>query len=54
MPDPLPVTGAWRPGDPDGRRRFVRMAPGQHLALEGGTILRGVDAAYETWGELSP
>jgi homoserine O-acetyltransferase len=30
------------------------MAPGQHLALEGGTILRGVDAAYETWGELAP
>jgi homoserine O-acetyltransferase/O-succinyltransferase len=49
---PLPVTGAWRPGDPAGRRQFVRLdGP---LALEAGGSLAEVDVAYETWGELAP
>ena len=52
MADPLPVTGAWRPGDPPGRRQFVRVdGP---FALEAGGSLPEVDVAYETWGELAP
>jgi homoserine O-acetyltransferase/O-succinyltransferase len=50
--DPLPVTGAWRPGDPVGRRRFLALHPGRPFALEGGGLLREVDLAYETWGTL--
>jgi homoserine O-acetyltransferase len=50
--DPLPVTGAWRPGDQPGRRQFVRLdGP---LALEAGASLAEIDVAYETWGELAP
>jgi homoserine O-acetyltransferase/O-succinyltransferase len=48
----LPVTGAWRPGDPVGRRRFLTMAADRPFALEGGGQLRGIQVAYETWGEL--
>lgn len=47
----MPVTGAWRPGDPVGRRRF---APIGDLRLEQGAVLPEVTLAYETWGELSP
>jgi homoserine O-acetyltransferase/O-succinyltransferase len=50
--EPLPVTGAWRPGDPVGHRRFLRLAADRPLALEGGGHLRDVTIAYETWGEL--
>ena len=53
-PSALPVTGAWRPGDPPGRRRFLSPPPDRPFALEGGGLLRGVTLAYETWGELSP
>jgi homoserine O-acetyltransferase len=49
----LPVTGAWRPGDHPGRRRFVEM-PDRPFALEGGAVVRGLTLAYETWGELDP
>jgi len=46
-----PATGAWREGDPPGRRRFLSLpAP---LALETGGELPGVRLAYETWGELN-
>ncbi|MGH2684551.1 MAG: homoserine O-acetyltransferase family protein, partial [Actinomycetota bacterium] len=48
----LPVTGAWRPGDPLGRRRLFELGPDRPFALEGGGVLRDVTIAYETWGEL--
>ncbi|MEV0848303.1 homoserine O-acetyltransferase [Streptomyces sp. NPDC049954] len=54
-PAPLalpPATGAWREGDPPGRRSWLRMsAP---LPLEGAPPLPGVSLAYETWGRLAP
>ena len=53
-PSALPATGAWRPGDPVGRRRFLSLPEDRPFALEGGGLLRGVTLAYETWGELSP
>lgn len=49
---PPPVTGAWTPGDPAGRRRFVTMATQRPLALEGGATLGDITIAYETWGRL--
>ena len=49
----LPVTGAWRAGDPVGRRRFVPLAAERPFVLEGGGKLRSIDIAYETWGELA-
>lgn len=51
-PSRLPATGAWRPGDEVGRRRFFHLPAERPFALEGGGVLRGVDIAYETWGEL--
>jgi homoserine O-acetyltransferase len=45
--DPTLVTGAWRPGDPVGDRRFVDIGD---LMLESGTTLPSVQVAYETWG----
>lgn len=48
----LPVSGAWRPGDPVGRRQFLQTATGRPFHLEGGGSLRDVTIAYETWGEL--
>jgi homoserine O-acetyltransferase/O-succinyltransferase len=53
-PSALPATGAWLPGDPVGRRRFVDVPAGRPFALEGGGLLRGVAVAYETWGTLAP
>ena len=50
---PPPVTGAWRDGDPVGRRRFVHTDPGRSFALEEGGILPAVTVAYETWGTLA-
>lgn len=50
----LPVTGAWRPGDPEGRRRFAVLATDRPFVLEGGGLLRDLSVAYETWGELAP
>jgi homoserine O-acetyltransferase len=49
----LPVTGAWRPGDPVGHRQFAVVADGRPFHLEGGGALERVELAYETWGELS-
>lgn len=49
--DLLPVTGAWRAGDPDGRRQWVSTS--SPLRLEAGGELPGFDLAYETWGTLN-
>lgn len=43
----LPVTGAWRPGDPVAARRFADVGA---LSLERGGALPSVTLAYETWG----
>ncbi|WP_078858526.1 homoserine O-acetyltransferase MetX [Streptomyces sp. NRRL F-2799] len=52
-PAPLPlVTGAWRDGDPAGRRRWY--TAGTPLRLEAGGELPGVRLAFETWGRLAP
>jgi homoserine O-acetyltransferase len=51
--DRLPASGAWRPGDHPGRRKFLTIARERPLALEGGGALRDVTIAYETWGELA-
>ena len=48
------VSGAWRPGDEPGNRKFLDIPDGHAFALEGGGQLRQVCVAYETWGELSP
>jgi homoserine O-acetyltransferase len=50
--DLLPASGAWRPGDPAGGRRFLTLPPERSFVLEGGGQLRGVTIAYESWGEL--
>ncbi len=49
---PLPVSGAWMPGDPAGARRFAQVCQGRCFALEGGGRLDEITLAYETWGEL--
>jgi homoserine O-acetyltransferase len=46
-----PATGAWREGDPPGRRRFADIGG---LELESGQQLPDVRVAYETWGTLTP
>jgi homoserine O-acetyltransferase/O-succinyltransferase len=53
-PSALPVTGAWRPGDLVGLRRFLALPTDRPFALEGGGLLEGAMLAYETWGELAP
>jgi homoserine O-acetyltransferase/O-succinyltransferase len=50
--DALPASGAWRPGDPSGDRRFLPLATDRPFVLEGGGALRDLTIAYETWGEL--
>ncbi|MFC9344137.1 homoserine O-acetyltransferase [Streptomyces sp. NPDC057020] len=49
---PPPATGAWREGDPPGRRQWHQR--GRPLALEAGGELPRVRLAYETWGRLAP
>ncbi len=51
-PPPLPVTGAWLPGDDPGHRQFFTFATDRGFALDSGVSLRDVVVAYETWGEL--
>lgn len=50
---PIPVTGAWLPGDPVGTRRFFTFATDRRFALDSGTALSDVTLAYETWGTLN-
>jgi homoserine O-acetyltransferase len=45
-----PASGAWRPGDDPGNRRFVVIGD---VALERGGPLPAVTIGYETWGELN-
>ena len=52
FPDALAPTGAWRPGDPVGNRRFASITDHRPFALEGGSSLADVVLAYETWGVL--
>ena len=47
-----PVTGAWRSGDPPGRRQFATLFADRPLALRAGGALPSVTVAYETWGSL--
>jgi homoserine O-acetyltransferase/O-succinyltransferase len=49
---PLPVTGAWRPGDEPGHRQFFTFATDRRFALDSGVALSDVVVAYETWGHL--
>ena len=51
-PAPIPASGAWRPGDPVGARRFARLDDGRAFRLEAGGELAELTVAYETWGEL--
>ncbi|MEZ5322911.1 MAG: homoserine O-acetyltransferase [Microthrixaceae bacterium] len=51
-PEAPPVTGAWMPGAPLGRRRLVEVGGGRPFHLEGGATLPSVTVAYEAWGEL--
>ena len=45
------TAAAWRPGDPEGDRRFAAVGD---LPLERGGVLPDVTIAYEAWGTLSP
>src|SRR5690625_7488017 len=45
---PVPASGAWRQGDPVGRRHFAELGP---LHLEAGGRLPEVRLAYERSGE---
>ncbi len=51
-PTPVPASGAWRPGDHPGERKFLRIGD---LPLEADPlgVLPDVTLAYETWGELN-
>ncbi|MEO7556996.1 MAG: homoserine O-acetyltransferase [Acidimicrobiales bacterium] len=51
-PSMLPASGAWRAGDPPGRRAFLRHAVDRPFVLEGGGALSPIDVAYETFGRL--
>ncbi|MCU1427845.1 MAG: homoserine O-acetyltransferase [Actinomycetia bacterium] len=48
----IPVTGAWRPGDAPGRRRFAEFFADAPLVLEAGGVLGPITVAYETFGAL--
>src|SRR3954462_13931024 len=48
----IPVTGAWREGDPVGRRQFQTLFESRAHVLEACGRLDHVTVAYETWGEL--
>lgn len=47
---PAPASGAWKEGDPVGRRKFFHIP---QLNLEAGAQLPNVQIAYETWGQLN-
>ena len=46
------ASGAWKPGDPVGNRRFLRLPTDRPVALDDGQRLSEVVLAYETWGQL--
>jgi homoserine O-acetyltransferase len=48
----VPVTGAWREGDPPGRRRFETVFADRGHVLECCERMGAITVAYETWGEL--
>jgi homoserine O-acetyltransferase len=50
---PLPVTGAWRPGDDVGQRRFFSTPADRPFALDTGIALTEMTVAFETWGVLN-
>ncbi len=50
----IPVSGAWRDGDPHGSRQFAHVIDDRPFHLEGGGTLRDVTVAFETWGTLAP
>lgn len=52
MSDLAPVSGAWRVGDPPGKRQFYTFPADRPFALDGGVTLHEVTVAYETWGTL--
>ncbi|MFT5026323.1 MAG: homoserine O-acetyltransferase [Ilumatobacter sp.] len=51
-PTQLPASGAWRPGDEPGKRKFLTFATDRRFALDSGAALSDVTVAYETWGRL--
>lgn len=51
---PAPNSGAWRPGDPSGSRKFVELFATRPHALETGGRINDVTIAYESWGTLNP
>lgn len=53
-PSTVPVTGAWREGDPPGRRQFATVFADRAHVLEAGGRLERVTIAYETWGTRDP
>ena len=48
-----PATGAWQSGMPSGSRKFILFPSDRGFALDGGSYLRDVTLAYETWGTLN-
>ena len=52
-----PASGAWKPGDPVGKRTFVDVFDQEPLALEAGDTFGGsaapITVAYESWGTLN-
>ena len=50
---PLPVSGAWRSGNPVGQRRFFTFPDDRKMALDNGTVMSGIVTAFETWGTLN-
>lgn len=49
----VPATGAWRPWDHPGQRRFMKTAMDRAFVLEGGGQLHDITIAFETWGTLN-
>lgn len=52
-PRPYPASGGWHEGDAVGHRQFHTFATDRPFSLEGGSSLRNVSIAYETWGTLN-